>query len=94
MESKCAGHEWRIRNVAVEWKFICLLLLNSIEEDFITWKELLWTSVCEKFNLLVSGEEINLRQYELKVYPSDELKMDQVYKGEIVRLNSYMNQKT
>jgi NADPH-ferrihemoprotein reductase len=67
---------------------------TSIEEDFITWKELLWTNVCEQFNLLVSGEDISLRQYELKVHEKDELKTDEVFKGEIVRLNSYMNQKT
>lgn len=67
---------------------------DSIEEDFITWKELLWTNVCEKFNILVSGEEVSLRQYELQTFAKDELGAEQLFKGEIVRLNSYMQQKT
>ena len=70
-----------------------LLSSNSIEEDFITWKDLFWASVCSKFNLMASGSDINLRQYLLKVYEKDELEEDQVYKGEILRLNGYLNQK-
>lgn len=42
---------------------------------------------------MASGSDINLRQYQLKVYEKDELKEEQVYQGEILRLNGYLNQK-
>ena len=42
---------------------------------------------------MASGSDINLRQYQLKVYEKDELEEEQIYKGEILRLNGYLNQK-
>lgn len=63
----------------------------NIEEDFITWKERLWASVCENFDLTSSGEDINLRQYELIVH--EDVPPEKVYTGEIMRLNSYNVQK-
>jgi len=65
----------------------------NIEEDFITWKEHFWASVCSKFNLAASGKDINLRQYKLREYDETEIQESQVYKGEILRLNGYLNQK-
>lgn len=30
----------------------------SIEEDFITWKDKFWPSMCEKFGIAAIGEDI------------------------------------
>ncbi|CAG2122502.1 unnamed protein product, partial [Medioppia subpectinata] len=62
----------------------------NIEEDFITWKEKFWTSVCEQFDLQ-TGEEVSSRQYELITY--DEIADEKIFHGEVARLNSYVNQK-
>lgn len=64
---------------------------GNIEEDFITWKEQLWSSVCANFNVQLSGENINLRQYELETHQN--LTGDQVFQGEIARLGSYRKQR-
>lgn len=32
-------------------------MLDSIEEDFVTWKEKLWHAVCERFGLDASAED-------------------------------------
>nr|AKQ53336.1 NADPH-cytochrome P450 reductase [Tetranychus cinnabarinus] len=63
----------------------------NIEEDFITWKEQLWSSVCSLFNVQLSGEDINLRQYELEVH--NDLPKEAIYVGEIARLGSYRKQR-
>ncbi|RWS02998.1 NADPH-cytochrome P450 reductase-like protein [Dinothrombium tinctorium] len=65
----------------------------NIEEDFITWKERLWSSICEQFNLVLSGEDISLRQYQLLVHDLFENPDLKVFSGEIARLGSYINQK-
>ncbi|CAG2174762.1 unnamed protein product, partial [Oppiella nova] len=65
----------------------------NIEEDFITWKEKFWSSVCEQFDLQ-TGEEVSSRQYELISYDDDNtISDDKVFHGEVARLNSYANQK-
>lgn len=63
----------------------------NIEEDFITWKEQLWSSVCATFNVELSGEDISLQQYELTVHK--DIPPEQVYQGEIARLGSYAKQR-
>ncbi|KAL1428458.1 hypothetical protein MTO96_002832 [Rhipicephalus appendiculatus] len=63
----------------------------NIEEDFVTWKERFWNAVCENFHLEISGEDINLRQYQLIVHT--DLPTEKVFHGEISRLNSYTTQK-
>lgn len=63
----------------------------NIEEDFVTWKERFWNAVCENFHLEISGEDINLRQYQLIVHT--DLPDEKVFHGEISRLNSYSTQK-
>lgn len=63
----------------------------NIEEDFITWKEQLWSSVFSLFNVQLSGEDINLRQYELEVH--NDLPKEAIYVGEIARLGSYRKQR-
>ncbi|RWS20774.1 NADPH--cytochrome P450 reductase-like protein, partial [Leptotrombidium deliense] len=65
----------------------------NIEEDFITWKEHLWSAVCEQFNLVLSGDDVNLRQYELVVHSPTEVSDMKIFTGEVARLNSYVNQK-
>jgi NADPH-ferrihemoprotein reductase len=62
----------------------------SIEEDFITWKEKFWSSVCEQFGLQ-TGEDVSVRQYELIVH--EDLPKEKIFQGEAARLNSFINQK-
>lgn len=68
-------------------------LNDSIEEDFITWKDKLWTSVCEFFSIESTGEDISLRQYELTVHDDMEIMKEKVYVGEPARLGSFKNQR-
>ncbi|UYV65642.1 POR, partial [Cordylochernes scorpioides] len=65
---------------------------SNIEEDFITWKEKFWLSVCEYFHIEKTGEDVNLRQYQLITH-TDELQAEKVFTGEVARLNSYRTQK-
>ncbi|KAG1701342.1 NADPH--cytochrome P450 reductase [Nymphon striatum] len=66
---------------------------GNMEEDFLTWKEGFWSAVCEHFNLEVSGEEFNLRQYKLITHEPDSLSPDSIYTGEVARLKSYEKQR-
>ena len=63
----------------------------SIEEDFVTWKEELWPSICEKFGIDSSQESAMAREYQPTVH--DDLPKEKVYVGEPHRLGSYQNQK-
>lgn len=63
----------------------------SIEDDFITWKDKFWPAVCEYFGIEAAEEEISIRQYKLTEHL--EVPEGRVYTGEIVRLNSFKNQK-
>jgi len=65
----------------------------NLEDDFITWKEAFWTSVCTEFGIEASSEEFNTRQYEHKVLEEGDFKADKVYKGEVARLRSYITQR-
>lgn len=38
--------------------FIKILILFSIEEDFMTWKEEFWPTVCNHFGIDATGEDI------------------------------------
>lgn len=64
----------------------------NIEEDFLTWREKFWPTVCEHFNIQVVGDDISIRQYTLTLH--DNLSPDQYFKGEMSRLGSYKIQKT
>ena len=65
----------------------------NLEDDFITWKEAFWNSVCAEFNIEASSEEFNTRQYEHKVLGEGDFKTDKVYTGEVARLRSYVTQR-
>ena len=39
----------------------------NLEDDFITWKEAFWTSVCKELEIEDIGDDFNTRQYEHKV---------------------------
>lgn len=64
----------------------------NIEEDFITWKDRFWPTVCEKFGVEASGEDVLLRQYRLVTH-DEGLAPEKVYTGEFARLHSYKNQR-
>lgn len=68
-----------------------LFFVNSIEDDFITWKDKFWPSVCDHFGIEATGEEVSVRQYQLTEHP--EINPDRVYTGEVARLNSLKNQR-
>lgn len=67
----------------------CIFL--SIEDDFITWKDKFWPAVCEYFNIESTGEDVSIRQYQLKEY-TNELP-DRIFTGEMARLHSLQNQR-
>src|SRR5690348_11361206 len=49
-----------------------LLVNYSLEEDFMLWRESFWPAVCDFFDVHTLCEDINTRQYSLKVH-GDEL---------------------
>ncbi|RDD42884.1 NADPH--cytochrome P450 reductase [Trichoplax sp. H2] len=64
---------------------------GNIEEDFVTWKEKFWTSICERFGLEPLGEDTVLREYNLEIH--DDMASDQIFTGEPQRLHSFQKQK-
>lgn len=67
-------------------------ILNfSIEDDFITWKDKFWPSVCDFYGIESTGEEVQMRQYRLLEQP--EVASDRIYNGEVARLHSLVNQR-
>ncbi|KAF6720870.1 NADPH--cytochrome P450 reductase [Oryzias melastigma] len=64
---------------------------SNLEEDFVSWREQFWPAVCEHFGVEASGDELSIRQYELKVH--NDLNMNKVFTGEIGRLKSFEVQK-
>lgn len=74
---------------------ISSFFLDSIEEDFVTWKEGFWPSLCQKLGIEASTEEISFRGYTLTVH-EDRKALEEagtIYTGEIARLKSYVNQR-
>lgn len=65
----------------------------NLEDDFITWKEAFWASVCEELDIEASAEDINTRQYDFKVLEEGDYKPEKVYSGEVARLRSYVTQR-
>jgi len=65
----------------------------NLEDDFITWKEAFWASVCQEFGIEASSEDFNTRQYDHKVLGEGDFKADKVYTGEVARLRSYVTQR-
>ncbi|KAL8614018.1 hypothetical protein ACOMHN_023253 [Nucella lapillus] len=65
----------------------------NIEEDFVTWREKFWPTVCEKFGVEATGEDINTRQYSLTVHQEEEEVAEKVFTGEITRLGSMADQR-
>lgn len=64
---------------------------GNLEEDFVSWKELFWPAVCEFFGVEPTGEDCNVRQFELVTHT--DINMNQVFTGEMSRLKSYHTQK-
>ncbi|KAJ4936059.1 hypothetical protein JOQ06_017583 [Pogonophryne albipinna] len=64
---------------------------GNLEEDFVSWREQFWPSVCEHFGVEASGDDSSIRQYELKEHT--DLNMNKVYSGEMGRLKSFEVQK-
>lgn len=67
------------------------MLSCSIEEDFVTWKENLWPTVCQKFGIDSSEQVGIVREYELTVH--EEMTPEWVFTGEPHRLGTFQNQK-
>ena len=66
---------------------------SSIEEDFVTWKENLWSTVCKYFGIDSSQQVAVTREYELVVHSDISCKSEKVFVGEPHRLQSFKNQK-
>merc|ERR1719285_644247 len=65
----------------------------NLEDDFITWKEAFWASVCAQFGIEASNEEFNTRQYDHKILEEGDFKPEKVYTGEGARLKSFVTQR-
>ena len=65
----------------------------NLEDDFITWKELFWQSVCNEFNLELIGQDFSMRQYEETILKNGDYNPDRVYNGEPYRLRSLKTQR-
>ncbi|NP_001303631.1 NADPH--cytochrome P450 reductase [Cimex lectularius] len=63
----------------------------NIEDDFITWKDKFWPTVCEYFGIEGAGEDVSVRQYKLTEH-IDNIP-ERVYTGEVARLHSLINQR-
>ena len=63
----------------------------NIEDDFITWKDRFWPTVCDYFGIDGGGEEVLIRQYRL--LEQVDVQIDRIYTGEIARLHSMQNQR-
>ncbi|MCL4130111.1 UNVERIFIED_CONTAM: hypothetical protein GTU68_053880 [Idotea baltica] len=63
----------------------------NMEDHFITWKDDMWPKVCEMFGLEASAQDINMRQYALKVHT--DYNPEKIFTGEIGRLHSLGNQR-
>lgn len=66
---------------------------SNIEEDFVTWKEGFWPSVCQTLGVEASGEDLSFRGYSLTVHDKAELDVDSIYTGEVARIKSYKKQR-
>ncbi|CAG0890667.1 unnamed protein product [Cyprideis torosa] len=65
----------------------------SMEDDFLTWKDLFWSRLCEKFGLEQSLEEMNMRQFKCTIHEEGDPVLARLYTGEVARLKSYVNQR-
>lgn len=63
----------------------------NIEDDFITWKDKFWPTVCEFFGIEGAGEDVSIRQYQLTEH--NDVAIERIYTGEIARLHSFKNQR-
>ena len=63
----------------------------NIEDDFITWKDKFWPTVCDFFGIEGAGEDVSIRQYKLTEH--NDLPIERIYTGEIARLHSFRNQR-
>ncbi|XP_034946234.1 NADPH--cytochrome P450 reductase isoform X1 [Chelonus insularis] len=63
----------------------------NIEDDFITWKDKFWPTVCDFFGIEGAGEDVSIRQYKLTEHV--DMPIDRIYTGEIARLHSLQNQR-
>ncbi|KAG5683647.1 hypothetical protein PVAND_012918 [Polypedilum vanderplanki] len=63
----------------------------NIEDDFITWKDKFWPTVCDFYGIESTGEDVMMRQYRLLEQP--DVAPDRIYTGEVARLHSLVNQR-
>lgn len=63
----------------------------NIEDDFITWKDKFWPTVCEYFGIEGAGEDVSIRQYKLTEHIENV--PERTFTGEVARLYSYVNQR-
>lgn len=63
----------------------------NIEDDFITWKDRMWASVCSHYNIESMGEDVSSRQYELIVH--ENVENERIYTGEVSRFGSLVTQR-
>ena len=65
----------------------------NLEDDFITWKEAFWQSVCKEYDVGFIGDDFSLRQYEQTILLDGDYKPERVYSGEPARVRSLITQR-
>ena len=65
----------------------------NLEDDFITWKEQFWQSVCKEYSVELLGDDFSLRQYEQTILNDGDYKPERVYTGEPARVRSFVTQR-
>ena len=65
----------------------------NLEDDFITWKEQFWQSVCKEYNVELLGDDFSMRQYEQTILGEGDYKPERVYTGEPARVRSLVTQR-
>lgn len=63
----------------------------NLEEDFMAWKDQMWSAVSVKYNVQAGGDDANFRQYALVSQPTTD--PERIFTGEIATLKSYVTQK-
>ncbi len=59
----------------------------------MTWKEDLWSTVCQRFGIEASQQDNVAREYELTEHSEGDLPSERIFSGEPHRLGTYNNQK-
>lgn len=53
----------------------------------------MWAAICDHYGIESTGEDVSSRNYELQVHEPGSIPVEKIYKGEVTRLGSLVNQR-